>query len=39
LPFNNGERASGWLLFDVPARHGQLVLRNLDEQKVGVWIY
>jgi hypothetical protein len=39
LPFNQGERASGWLVFDVPARHGQLVMRDLDEQKVGVWTY
>jgi hypothetical protein len=36
---NKGERAAGWLVFDVPARHGQLVLRNLDEQTVGVWKY
>jgi Protein of unknown function (DUF3592) len=34
-----GERASGWLVFDVPARHGQLVLRDLDEHKIGVWKY
>jgi hypothetical protein len=39
LPFNKGERAAGWLVFDVPARHGQLVLRNLDEHKVAVWSY
>ena len=36
---NKGERAAGWLVFDVPARHGQLVLRNLEEQTVGVWKY
>jgi hypothetical protein len=30
LPFHKSERAAGWLVFDVPARHGQLVLRNLD---------
>jgi hypothetical protein len=36
---NKGERAAGWLVFDVPARHGQLVLRNLDDQTVGVWKY
>lgn len=36
---NKGERAAGWLVFDVPARHGQLVLRNLDEQTVAIWKY
>jgi Domain of unknown function (DUF4333) len=36
---NEGERASGWLVFDVPARHGQLVLRDLDEHTVGLWKY
>ena len=39
LPFNKGERAAGWLVFDVPARHGQLVLRNLDGRKIAVWTY
>jgi hypothetical protein len=39
MTVNTGERASGWLVFDVPARHGQLVLRDLDEHKVGVWKY
>jgi hypothetical protein len=39
VPLNTGERASGWLVFDVPARHGQLVLRDLDEHKVAVWTY
>jgi hypothetical protein len=34
-----GERASGWLVFYVPARHGQLVLRDLDEHKIGVLKY
>lgn len=34
-----GEQASGWLVFDVPDRHGQLVLRNPDEHTVGVWTY
>lgn len=36
---NKGERAAGWLVFDVPARHGQLVLRNLDEKTVAIWKY
>lgn len=39
VPLNKGERASGWALFDVPARHGQLVLRDLDDKTVGVWKY
>jgi hypothetical protein len=39
LPFNQGERAAGWLVFDVPARHGKLVMRDLDEHQVGVWTY
>jgi hypothetical protein len=38
-PLNKGERASGWLVFDVPTRHGQLVLRDLDEQTIGIWKY
>jgi hypothetical protein len=36
---DKGERAAGWLVFDVPARHGQLVLRNVEEQTVAVWRY
>ena len=39
LPFNKGERLAGWLVFDVPSRHGQLVLDNLDGDKVAVWTY
>lgn len=39
VPLNTGERASGWLVFDVPTRHGQLVLRDLDEHTIGVWKY
>jgi len=39
VTLNTGERASGWLVFDVPTRHGQLVLRDLDQQAVGVWKY
>jgi hypothetical protein len=35
-----GERASGWLVFDVPARHGQLVLRDpTDKHQLAVWKY
>jgi hypothetical protein len=39
VTLESGERVSGWLVFDVPARHGQLVLRDLDRHKVGVWTY
>jgi hypothetical protein len=39
LALESGERASGWLVFDVPDRHGQLVLRDLDEHTVGAWRY
>ena len=39
VPLNKGERTAGWALFDVPTRHGQLVLRDLDEKTVGVWRY
>jgi Domain of unknown function (DUF4333) len=34
-----GERASGWLVFDVPGRHGQLVLHDLDGHEAGAWKY
>jgi Protein of unknown function (DUF3592) len=39
LMLESGDRASGWLVFDVPDRHGQLVLRDPGEHKVGVWTY
>jgi uncharacterized RDD family membrane protein YckC len=39
VTLNTGERASGWLVFDVPARHGQLVLRDLEGHKLAVWKY
>jgi Domain of unknown function (DUF4333) len=39
VPLNKGERTAGWALFDVPARHGQLMLRDLDEKTVAVWRY
>jgi hypothetical protein len=37
--WNRGDRAAGWLVLDVPARHGQLVLRDDNLDKVGVWTY
>ena len=34
------ERTAGWLVFDVPARHGRLVLRDIvDEHQLAVWKY
>jgi hypothetical protein len=39
MALESGERASSWLVFDVPDRHGQLVLRDLDEHTVGAWTY
>jgi hypothetical protein len=40
VTLNRGEQTSGWLVFDVPARHGQLVLRDLlDENPLGIWEY
>jgi len=36
---NKGERAAGWIVFDVPARHGRLELRDVEEHTVGVWKY
>ena len=34
-----GERVAGWLVVDVPGRHGQLVLHNELNHKVAVWTY
>ena len=39
LSLNKGERVAGWLVLDVPARHGQLVLRNQWTHKLAVWTY
>jgi hypothetical protein len=39
VTLNKGERTAGWLVFDVPARHGQLVLRDLDDKTIGIWKY
>jgi hypothetical protein len=37
---DSGERTAGWLVFDVPARHGRLVLRDIvDEHQLAVWKY
>jgi hypothetical protein len=39
LSLNKGERVAGWLVLDVPGRHGQLVLRNQWTHKLAVWKY
>jgi hypothetical protein len=39
LSLNKGERVAGWLVLDVPGRHGQLVLQNQWTHKVAVWTY
>jgi hypothetical protein len=40
IPLNQDQGTSGWLVFDVPARHGQLVLRDiLNERPLGIWKY
>jgi Domain of unknown function (DUF4333) len=39
IPLNTGEQASGWLIFDVPTRHGKLVLLDLDERTLATWTY
>jgi hypothetical protein len=39
LMLESGGQAAGWLVFDVPGRHGQLVLRDPDKHTIGVWTY
>jgi hypothetical protein len=39
LSLNKGERVAGWLVLEVAARHGQLVLRDVDLHTVAVWTY
>jgi hypothetical protein len=40
ITLNQDQGTSGWLVFDVPARHGQLVLRDpLNERSLGIWKY
>jgi hypothetical protein len=39
-PLHNGQRAAGWVVFDVPARHGRLVLRDIiDGHRLAAWKY
>jgi hypothetical protein len=39
LSLNKGERVAGWVVLDVPGRHGQLVLHNQWTHKLAVWTY
>jgi hypothetical protein len=40
LMLESGGRAAGWLVFDVPGRHGQLVLRDQrGTHTIGAWTY
>ena len=36
---NQGEQSTGWLVFDVPTRHGQLTIRDADNHQLGTWKY
>jgi hypothetical protein len=40
VDLNAGETAEGWLVFDVPASHGKVVLVNTyDNSKIGTWSF
>jgi hypothetical protein len=40
VDLDNGQQAGGRLVFDVPARHGRLVLRDIiDGYQLAVWKY
>ena len=40
VDLNKGETAEGWLVFDVPARHGQVVLgQSFGGGKIGTWSF
>lgn len=41
VDLNKGETSEGWLIFDVPARHGQVVLVNSmdDNSKLASWSF
>jgi hypothetical protein len=40
VDLNKGETAEGWLVFDVPARHGQVVLAQSDGGgKIATWSF
>jgi hypothetical protein len=40
IDLNKGETAEGWLIFDVPTRHGQVVLeQEYDGGKIATWSF
>jgi hypothetical protein len=40
VDLNEGETAEGWLVFDVPARHGEVVLgQSFGGGKIGTWSF
>jgi hypothetical protein len=40
VDLNEGETAEGWLVFDVPARHGQVVLgQSSGGGKIATWSF
>ncbi len=36
---NKGESAEGWLIFDVPNRHGELILTDDEHHKLATWSF
>ena len=36
---NQGEQAAGWLIFDLPTRHGQLTIHNATNHQLAAWKY
>ncbi|WP_327637370.1 DUF4333 domain-containing protein [Kribbella sp. NBC_00482] len=36
---NQGEQAAGWLIFDLPTSHGQLVIHDANNHQLGAWKY
>jgi hypothetical protein len=34
---SKGETAQGWLVFDVAARHGEIVITNFESKRLGAW--
>lgn len=36
---DQGEQATGWLIFDVPTRHGQLTIHDANNHQLGAWKY
>ncbi|MGW6200727.1 DUF4333 domain-containing protein [Kribbella sp. NPDC055110] len=36
---NQGEQTTGWLIFDVPTRHGQLIIHDAAHHQLAAWNY